>query len=632
MAEVQVTFEDIDHDGDREVVVENPWLRTVIRIPEHMGEVKYGRRWSWGGRLQSLIYRPTGREYFMTEMIDPEDNRPFGLPDELFATFPMQGDDGVDRRLKMGVGVFVTDAGKTVLDPLPWTWFTEQNGDETWVVFRQEATDLGGYSFVYDKRYRFRPDAAWFALDVAWTNNGSDIIASDWDIHSFHVSGVPPYSSWLVAPKRAWVSYGSTRVRTVLKEPGAIFARPDLNAMVADVIVWDLDEPVWWYALGPGSGDEFYLLRGRFEPYRGLFWHGWGAFTPQGINHVEVPPGHTAVWGFDVTLGVGGKHFVKAGEDCGMTIQRPEGSTVAAIVVHAASTRRGRLRLHALDQRGQVWHHVEKEGHLAPGEPLQEMISLPESGDYATVEAVYEEDGRAILHAVEIVPLAPQRPTALLPFTGGGENVYVAVDPSLEHGNTDGRFLYAHGMECGFAAEWSEAGVRAPEDLDRYAVIAVVGDAWPDTRLSELRTWIEAGGGLLLCAPFGALADGLSDLLPLRPEGDGSLQQANPPLGLRQDRPHLTADRLMLHPDAHARVELWTPAVAAGGMVTLRFTDPARHPACAVAQAGRGRVAVVASRPAWGLNPRSAIWDGWGQYHRAFFGGLMGWLAGMWKA
>ena len=51
-----------------------------------------------GGAVASLIYKPTGREHFMPEMLDPEDVRRFELPDELFASFPMEsavaGSDG----------------------------------------------------------------------------------------------------------------------------------------------------------------------------------------------------------------------------------------------------------------------------------------------------------------------------------------------------------------------------------------------------------------------------------------------------------------------------------------------------------------------------------------------------------
>jgi hypothetical protein len=632
MARVQVAFMDVDQDGDREVVVTNPWLRAVIRIPERLGEVRYGRRWSWGGRLQSLVYRPTGREFFMTAMIDPENNRPFGLPDELFASFPMAPDNGNPRWLKMGVGVFTKQGDQTRLDPLPWTWFTERHGTETAVVFRQEASGLDGYHFVYDKRYRFRPDAAWFAMDVVWKNGGPQPLASDWDIHSFHVSGAPPRASWLVAPKRAWVTCGTARFRAILKEPSPIFATSDPTEMVADRILWDLDGPGWWYALGPGDGDEFYLLRGRFEPYRGLFWHGWQAFTPQGINHVEVPAGDTAVWGFDVTLGAGGRHFVRAGEDCGMTVHRPENGRTAVVGVHAASRRRGRLRVHLLDQTGKKRQTEKKAGILRPGDPLTVTLTLPADGGLVTLEAAYEEKGRVVLHAAEPVPVAPCRPTAVLPFDGAGIPVYVAVDPALDHAEADGRYLHDHGVQCGFAVAWQGPGVQHPPVFPDCRVLCIVGDAWPPDRSGELRRWVEAGGGLLLCAPFGKLAQALGDLVPLRPVHDGTLQRADPVLSLQAGMPHTTADRLMLHPDANVRIGLWTPATARpGAVVTLRFTDADRHPAVAVASAGNGRIAAIASRVAWGSGYRSAVWDGWGQYHRACFGGLMGWLAGRWR-
>ena len=632
MAGVEVRFEDVDGDGDREVVVENPWLRTVLRFPEKLRDDVYGPRFTWGGRLQSLVYKPTGREYFMTTMLDPEGNGPFGLPDELFAFFPMTTDDGLERWLKMGVGVFTKEGDERVLEPLPWTWHEEIRGEETVVVFRQEAADLGGYSFLYEKQYRFRPDASWFAMDVVWENRGDRTLASDWDIHSFHQSGTPPNSAWLLAPKRAWVSYGKTRLRTVLKESSPIFATPDIPTMVADYIEWDLDEPGWWYALGPGDGEEFYLLRGRFEPYRGLFWHGWEAFTPQGVSHVEVPPGDRVVWGFDVTLGVRGKHFVKAGEDCGLVV-RPDAEERRAVVgVHVASRREGALTVEVLDQANEVQNNAAQAGSAGPGEPLEVAVGLPEAGEFAVLEATYREAGRVRLNAREIVPLAGQRPTAHLPFTGGGARVFVANDPRLEWADADGRYLYCHGTECGFVMDRSEPGVRAPETLDEYAAVCIVGDAWPLGRAAELRAWVESGGGLLICAPFGPLAKALGDLVPLAPEAGGGLEIVDPQLGLVLGTPHFTAERLMLHPDALVRISQWTPVAARpGATVTLRFTDAGDHPAVVLSEVGKGRIAAVASRPAWGNSYRSAVWDGWGQYHRACFGGLIGWAAGAWQ-
>ena len=628
MTDVVVSFEDVDGDGDREVVVENTWLRMVLRFPEELGEERYGRRFTWGGRLQSLIYRPTGREYFMPEMIDPVDIRPFGLPDELFALFPMESDDGVGRELKMGVGVFAA-GGETLLEPLPWTWRQEEHGEQTVVIFRQEGKDLGGYSFGYEKRYRFAANSAWFALDVVWENDSDRTLASDWDIHSFHQSGEPPHSSWFVAPKRAWVSYGDTCVRTVLKEVSPIFSTLDINTYMAGRIIWDLDEPGWWYALGPGDGEEFYLLRGRFQPFRGLFWHAWRAFTPQGICHMEVPAGDTATWGFDVTLGTRGKNFVKAGEDCGLTIDRVERK--ARVGVHVSSKREGLLTVHLLDQLDAVYDSADRKGVAQPGEPLLVTVDLPDAGDFAVVSASFQEDGQVVLHAREMVALAHQRPTARLPFSGGQARVFVASDPELEDGGADYLHLCCHSIECGFVADWSESGPRIPESLEGYAAACLVGDAWPVERAGELRAWVEAGGGLLLCAPFARLADALGDLVPLQADGDGRLQRADPEIGLQFGTPHYTAERLMLDPDAAIGIVQWTPTrPRSGAVVTLRFTDAESHPAVALSEAGKGRVAAVASRSAWGEESAYVIWDGWGQYHRACFGGLIGWVARAW--
>lgn len=623
---VEVRFEDVDGDGDREVVVANAWLRAVLRFPERVGEAYYGRRFTWGGRLQSLVYLPTGREHFKTEMLDPEDVRPFGLPDELFARFPLTDDeDGRSRSLKMGVGVTTEDGDERTLEPLPWTWHTEEDSDETVVVFRQEVR-LDPYDYVYEKRYRFHADAAWFAMDVVWENRGDEALASDWDIHSFHVSGAPPVSSWLVAPKRAWVSCGATRMRTILKEPSPILAMPEEIEMMADLIDWDVDETPWWYALGPGDGDEFYLLRARFEPYRGLFWTAWEGFTPQGISHVEVPPGDRAVWGYDVTLGRGGRHFVRAGEDCGLTVEAGAGSVTVA--VHTAANRSGRLEVSVEDARGAAYSETASDGEVAPEAPLVLEASLPDTGDVATVRAAYREGEHTVLAATEFVALAPQRPTARLPFTGDGDRVLVASHHAGERADKDGLFLYSHGTEAGFDVAWDPEAGPTDAAARNQRVICLVGDAWPLARVPELRTWVEGGGGLLLCAPFGELARALGDAVPLTVSGDGRLQAADERLGLQLGARHWTSERLMLHPDGEARIGFWTPATATtGAIVCLRFTDVGQHPALAVWEVGAGRVAALATRPAWGVTPTNAIWSGWGQYHRALFAGLMGWLA-----
>jgi hypothetical protein len=122
------------------------------------------------------------------------------------------------------------------------------------------------------------------------------------------------------------------------------------------------------------------------------------------------------------------------------------------------------------------------------------------------------------------------------------------------------------------------------------------------------------------------------DLVPLRSEGDGSMQLADPVLGLELGAPHHMAKRLMLEPDAKVRIAHWLPATAAvDAVVTLRFTDAGRHPAVALKTVCKGRVAALASRPAWGAHYNNAVWDAWGQYYWAFFAGLMGWLTGRWE-
>ena len=87
----------------------------------------------------------------------------------------------------------------------------------------------------------------------------------------------------------------------------------------------------------------------------------------------------------------------------------------------------------------------------------------------------------------------------------------------------------------------------------------------------------------------------------------------------------------MLEPDAKVRIGYWVPCAAhPQALVTLNFTDEKNHPAVGLRQVGKGRIAAVASRPAWGSNYRKVVWDGWGQYHRAFWAGFMGWVGGYW--
>ncbi len=618
---VEVRFADVDADGDPEVVVENPYLRAVLRHPGRLGAAFYKRRWTWGGRLQSLVYKPTGREFFLPQMIDLEDLSPFGLPDELFAHFPLSG----ERQLKMGVGV-LSPAG---VEPLPWTWHTEEVGAETVVVFRQEVEALEGYGFVYEKRYRFRPDAAWFALDVVWENRGTSLLASDWDIHTFHDAGPLDTPAWLVAPKRAWISSGHTRLRTVLKEASPLFPAPRLEERVFDRLRWDLEGEPWWYATGPSDGEEFFLLNARFEPYWGLHFAGYGAYTPQGISHIEVPPGDGAVWGIDVTLGTGGKHFVRAGQEGGLTLERLGPYTIAA-GVHLAQQGHGTLSVRLFDQTGAPLGHAEKTGAAAPGTPLLLELPLPDSGDFANAEITYQEAGRVMLHSRELVPLQGQRPTAHLPFAGKGTRVLVASHHQGENPESDGEYLHACGLQTGFHVDWKGPGPRGLQDLEGCSALCLVGEAWPAEHADALRTWIGDGGGLLLCAPFGGLATALGAILPLQPAGQ--LQRAEPPLGLQLATPHLTVSRLMLEPDALVRITWWTPVTArADALVPLRFTAAGNPPALGLACYGQGRLAMLASRPAWGAHRGNVVWDGWGQYYRAFFAGLMGWLAGIWR-
>ena len=157
---MEVLFTDTDGDGEREILVENAYLRAVLRYPEKLGYAFYKGRFTWGGRLQSLEYTPTGREFFLPTRLDLEEINPFGLPDELFAAFPFVDADGRQRRLKMGVGVFAADDDRD-FQALPWTWHEEEANGERVIVFRQEVEGLGGYAYLYEKRYRFRTGFPW---------------------------------------------------------------------------------------------------------------------------------------------------------------------------------------------------------------------------------------------------------------------------------------------------------------------------------------------------------------------------------------------------------------------------------------------------------------------------------------
>jgi hypothetical protein len=668
MDRLDCRFEDVDNDGDREIVVKNRWIRVELRVPQHLGYDFYKRRFTWGGRLQSLVYRPTGTEFFLTRMIDLEGINPFGLPDELFQSFEFDDSNGDKRILKMGVGIFRSEIGEDGFEPLPWTWYQEENGDELVVAFRQEVRDVGPYSYVYEKRYRFRADAAWFAMDVILENCGSSTIDTSWDIHSFHKAGVPPDTAWLVAPKKCWSSCGKSRVRTTLKEASPIMATPETSEMVSDRIVWDTDGTPWWYALGPGTGPEFYLLRARFEPYWGMFWAGYDAFTPQGINNVEVPPGDRATFGFDVTVGAGGRNFVAAGEDCGVTIDVANGS--ARVSAHVASAREGKLSVRVADYQGRFLGARERSDSAAPEDPLTMDLELPGDGDFCQLAVTYQASAALPLHAEELLPLGRSRPTAHLPFDAAGSRVFVAANHNLQHPDADGRYLWCHGTQSGFDVDWQESRVSAPPDMAKFDVACLVGDAWPLQSIDLLARWVEEGGGLLLCAPFGELTAALGEIVPMVPmaaqervlpsthivSGAGmpryseaewrhsssehrferqihwGTEEVAPVVGLQAGTPHLVARNLMLEPDAKVRIGHWQLCQPRSGcIVPLRYTDPANSPAVALGQVGRGRVAAVASRPAWGSHYHKVVWDGWGQYHRAFFAGLMGWLAGIWE-
>ena len=49
--------------------------------------------------------------------------------------------------------------------------------------------------------------------------------------------------------------------------------------------------------------------------------------------------------------------------------------------------------------------------------------------------------------------------------------------------------------------------------MTKFDVACLVGDAWPLRSIDLLVRWVEEGGGLLLCAPFGDLAAGLGNIM-----------------------------------------------------------------------------------------------------------------------
>ena len=155
-----------------------------------------------------------------------------------------------------------------------------------------------------------------------------------------------------------------------------------------------------------------------------MFWAGYNAFTPQAICDVEVPPGQRATWGFDVTLGSGGRNFVAAGCDHGLTLDREGGRAVVSL--HTAAATDVELETGVYQQQGDLQHRRRAAGAAAPGRPFRLETDLPTAGDYAELD-ITGRAANAVLHTREIAPLQKPRPTAHLPFAGNGAPIFVAV-------------------------------------------------------------------------------------------------------------------------------------------------------------------------------------------------------------
>jgi hypothetical protein len=682
---VRVLHEDVDADGEAEIILENEFLRVDLfsgRVGQRqalawwrraLGQSlptpapKYNCRFMGPGWIGNIVYKPTARRWLADAVMPTEAWR--GIPEEFEQAVRMrETSPGVWRCLKIGVGVCegrgwcIRDT-LTLLDPGHWEIRTEAvSGGGKAVTFEQTLDAGDGYAYRYSKRLTLMPGDSRLAAERTLVNTGSRDLETTWYTHAFWGQGQGgrfDEQCWATVPLRRGPGTEAmpemdTESCPIGNPAGAGYWGPLDGALVGDA----------WYACGNHARSELFLHTLADIPAFYRVWTCAPTYSLEPFRHLHLAPGQSERWSETMACGVGlnriDTHDGLAAYSAAVSAATEDApARIELRGVPFCEIRNGLLRI-AMQASDGVEKVLERPLDAAgPGTPFS--VCLDDWVDRLPLRVCVRLDAagvrRADNHRERLGWLHINAPSADSPdlpghAAGAAAILLLPADRAGDHALPPNR-------GAAFLSEYLEAAGFSPEPrADREGVSGAVLSppalvVCPGLRGLPVGVWreveqfVRGGGGLLVCGPIEPLAFEFTDLLPIRGAGPTLRFNTGPRDGTREFLaasrrryqlspvlPHAVTAALPWFPASYQDIGvLQDLAPAPGAEVLLRYQTPdgllpeVTSPALVVSAYGQGRVAVLASPVDWGGPPHWHLWSRVGEHHRRFFMRLALWTA-----
>lgn len=669
-----VKYEDLDQDGQPEVVLANQFLRVelmtgappVPALPTWGEKVfgaekaeippKYDKRFVWGGWIYNIQSVPTGRRWFTNKISGKEHWD--GIPEEFGQTVKMaELPDGTFACIKLGIGE-ATGRGLclrgdlTLTKPAPWTVEATNPDGVGLVVFTQTVTTAYGYGYVYRKEFRLEPDSAVLTVKRSLTNTGQQAIHSTWYSHGFwgQAGNGHDANCWSTIPLQD-LAGDAAAVDTTLCRVADLSPTCYWGPISAEEIA----EP--WYASGYGPTREVFLNTFSERLAWMRVWTNAETYSCEPFVLIDIEPGQTRTWTVTRAAMQGLDGAAAGTQDAVLDLGGcdPQWFQASLATVRPLTDVQVRLRLRATGSTTDLLDQtvtLAKCGPDWPGRVRLERSQLPDGS--CEIQVTATQAGTVLLDTAR--RLQPR--TAGLPATwlgaAAGQRAVVLADvrregDAIKPGAPSSNWSFAL-ARAGFEVVVLPVGEGTSEEaLAGAQVVVLAGPVRVSGALVQrLTSFVDQGGGLVLTGPTDFRAFEQSDLLPVTQAlGEINVQVCVPRDGTREflDAPelryqlqpktdHPALRGLPFYPSALqsiARLQVVEPR--AGAQVLVSYTGPnalapqVSSPALVVGTHGLGRVAVFASPINWGNPAHWTIWSRLGEYHQQFFGQLAQWAA-----
>ena len=635
--------EDIDGDGEAEIILSNDYLRVVALHPASRGVEKYGTRFVWAGRIANLVFRPTGEDFILPTVgpdRDPEARLAgLGMPDQFDKRIRYASRDGDTHTLLVGVGVTGPE-GDLIQQPA-WS-LTEEDlpGGGKAARWTQRLATPEGYGYVLTRRLILPAGTARLRMEITLENTGTRPLDTDWYWHPFWNFQSETMDPWQMVP----LAVGEDRpVRT------ESFAVPLSNERVDgtrnNVFGWlrpdEVGERSFLATGGRGGSNPFFGLHWDFPLLRVRPWVGGERYALEPCTKIDLEPGESTRFACDAVLGtgLGGASVVRP--EGALRVQPADGESWQLAWLPSRAEPGAAVTLRALGEDGREL--LRREVDLPPARPDAPARVTVHTGplpDSARLEARLSTPGGRRLEAVRAAAPEPSPGTLVAALEGAA--VLLVADTASKTRAKEVIYLSKALRDVG-ARPRHVRPEAIPADLSAFDTVALLGTSGLEgAGLVRIRSYAEAGGGLFASGP---LPTGLEAVLPVaaadaaEAEGpvsydyfpriawdSGQPRAENIPAErthLQVATPHPVTEALPLYPATHQNIARhWVRDPAPGARVLLRETR--REAPILVVDEGRPR-AVLLSPVYWGERPDWILWGTVGEYHRTLLLRVLGW-------